>query len=110
MRTLTFSDAGTLSINGDAIGSALFQSNFGLGIDGERRRVNLSDGLHPVSTAAGVEFSFDLGNGFQLENRGRFALNSGRFVSPFTATVGDRATVPSALSKAQRDVTSRTQR
>ncbi|MEL6616347.1 MAG: carboxypeptidase-like regulatory domain-containing protein, partial [Bacteroidota bacterium] len=96
----SFSDAGTLGINDQAIGSALFQSNFGYGIDGERRRVNLSDGLHPVSTAAGVEFSFDLGDGFQIENRGRFALNSGRFVSPFTATVGDRATVLGALEDA----------
>lgn len=96
----TFSDAGSLGINDQAIGSALFQSNFGLGVDGERRRVNLSDGLHPVSTAAGVEFSFDLGSGFQIENRGRFALNSGRFVSPFTAAVGDRAVILGALEDA----------
>ena len=95
-----FDDAGTLGINDQAIGSALFQSSTTLGIDGERRRVTLSDGLHPVSTAAGVEFSFDLGNGFGIDNRGRFALNSGRFVSPFTAVVGDRATVLGALEGA----------
>jgi len=95
-----FSDAGTLRINDQAIGSNRFLSSTTLGIDGERRRVSLSDGLHPVSTAAGVEFSFDLGNGFGIENRGRFALNSGRFVSPFTAVVGDRATVLGALEGA----------
>ncbi|OZC01790.1 TonB-dependent receptor [Rubricoccus marinus] len=104
-----FSDAGTLGINDQAIGSARFLSNFGLGADGQRRRVNLSDGLHPVSSAAGVEFSFDLGNGFQLENRGRFALNSGRFVSPFTAAVGDRDAILGALEDASgRDLSDAT--
>lgn len=86
-----FSDAGTLSINRDAIGSNRFLSSFGLGADGERRRSNLSDGLHPVSTSAGLELSFDLGAGVEVMNRGRFSLNSGRFVSPFTAGVGSPA-------------------
>ena len=95
-----FSDAGTLGIQDEVIGSALFLGSFGLGPGGERRRINLSDGLHPVSTALGAEFAFDLGDGFQVENRARFALNGGRFVSPFTATVGDRATVLGALEDA----------
>ena len=95
-----FSDAGTLGINRDAIGSNRFLSNFGLGADGQRRRVTLADGLHPVSTSAGIELSFDLGSGVEVMNRGRFALNSGRFVSPFTAGVGTPAAQLAGFSDA----------
>lgn len=95
-----FSEAGTLGINDQVIGSPLFLGSFGLGADGERRRITLSDGLHPVSQAVGAEFAFDLGNGFEVENRARFALNSGRFVSPFTAAVGDRDAILGSLEDA----------
>ncbi|KAA3659458.1 MAG: TonB-dependent receptor [Calditrichaeota bacterium] len=62
--------------------------NLGLGVDGAPRRADVADGMHPVSSALGFEFSRELGNGFQLENRARLALNSGRFISPFPAEVG----------------------
>ena len=62
--------------------------NLGLGPNGELRRANIADGMHPVSTAFGVEFARDLGNDWHLENRGRLSLNSGRFVTPFPAEVG----------------------
>lgn len=104
-----FSDAGTLSINGDAIGSNRFLASAGLGADGQRRRSNLSDGLHPVTTSAGIELSFDLGAGVEVMNRGRFALNSGRFVSPFTAGVGAPQAQLDAFSEtAGRDLTGAT--
>jgi outer membrane receptor protein involved in Fe transport len=62
--------------------------NLTLGADGQLRRANVADGMHPVSTSFGAEFVRDLGDGWRLENRGRLALNSGRFVSPFPAQVG----------------------
>lgn len=73
--------------------SVFLQSNVGFGADGQRRRVNIADGMHPVSQAVGVEFLFDVGDGWTVENKGRFALNSGRFVSPFTAGVGPTADI-----------------
>ena len=94
-----FSDAGSLGINDQSNHTPRLLSNFTIGGNGERRRVNISDGLHPVSAAAGMEVSFDLGNGFQLDNKGRFALNSGRFVAPFTAVVGDRSSVLASLEE-----------
>jgi len=96
----SFGDAGTLGINDQIIHSARLLSSTGLGADGQRRRVNISDGLHPVSSSVGAEFAFDLGDGFQLENRSRFAINGGRFVAPFTAVTGDRATVLASLEDA----------
>ena len=62
--------------------------NLGLGPDGELRRSKVADGMHPVSSAIGLEFSRDLGDGWSFENRGRIAFNSGRFVAPFPAQVG----------------------
>ena len=73
--------------------SVFLQSNVGFGADGQRRRVNLADGMHPVSQSVGVEFLFDVGDGWTVENKGRFALNSGRFVSPFTAGVGSASDI-----------------
>ncbi len=68
--------------------SIFLQSNFGLGADGERRRVDVADGMHPLSNSVGAEFSFDLGNGWHFESRSRFSSNSGRFVAPFPASTG----------------------
>lgn len=62
--------------------------NLGLGVDGALRRSDVADGMHALSTAVGLEFARDLDNGWRLENRGRLALNSGRFVAPFPAQIG----------------------
>lgn len=71
--------------------------NLGLGPDGQLRRSNVADGMHPNSTAIGAEFSFDLGKGWKVENRGRFAMNSGRFVAPFPAQVGTAQSLAESL-------------
>jgi outer membrane receptor protein involved in Fe transport len=56
--------------------------------------------MHPVSRATGIEMSFNLGNGFKIENRGRFAQNSGRFIAPFPASVGSTASILSTIATA----------
>lgn len=83
-----WADAPGLDATQETPHSVFLSSNFGFGADGQRRRIDVADGMHPVSSAAGIEFVFDLGDGFSVENRGRAALNSGRFVSPFPAAVG----------------------
>ena len=86
--------------------SVFLQSNFGLGADGERRRVDVADGMHPLSNAIGAEFSFDLGAGWHFESRTRFSSNSGRFLAPFPATVGKTADIVDAVASATgRDLT-----
>ncbi len=92
-----FSAPSGLDLNSETSHSVFLLSNFGFGADGERRRVDVADGMHPRSTAIGGELSFDLGNGFSIANKGRFALNSGRFVSPFTAGFGQTADVVAGL-------------
>lgn len=66
----------------------LLLQNLGLGGDGQLRRSDVADGMHPLSTAVGLEFVRDLADGWRIENRGRLALNSGRFVAPFPAQIG----------------------
>ncbi len=65
------------------IHSPYLQQNLGIGPDGALRRSNVADGMHPNSTYFGAEIAGDLGNGWSVMSRTRFAMNSGRFVSPF---------------------------
>ena len=96
----TFEDAGSLGVNDQVPHSVNLLRSFGLGADGQRRSSSVADGLRPLSASLGVEFAFDLGNGFSVENRGRMALNSGRFVAPFAASVGSRSDILGALEGA----------
>ncbi len=59
------------------------------GVDGNGnfRTSNISQGMHPVSTAFGGEFSFDIGNGWTMQEKFRMALTSGSFNSPFPSQV-----------------------
>ena len=70
--------------------------NLGLGPDGSLRRSNLQDGMHPESNAIGSEFSFDLGDGWKVEDRARMSLNKGRFLAPFPATLGTAGAIAPA--------------
>lgn len=49
---------------------------------------NFRDGLSVESQAFGVEAEVDVGSGWTLTNRFRYANNSGSFVSPFPASAG----------------------
>jgi outer membrane receptor protein involved in Fe transport len=68
--------------------SAFLQQNFGIGADGERRNSDVRDGMHPILNSVGLEFAFDLPEGWSIENRGRMSSIRGRFISPFPAAVG----------------------
>lgn len=74
--------------------------NLGFGPNGELRRSDVSDGMHPVSSSIGGEFQFDLDNGWSVEERGRFAVNKGGFISPFPAFVGSTADALSTIGTA----------
>ncbi|WP_276975848.1 TonB-dependent receptor [Flavobacterium filum] len=67
--------------------SALFLDNLTVGQDGQRRRSNMADGMRPMATSFGGELSFDIGNGWKIEDRFRQNFHRGRFVSPFPAQV-----------------------
>jgi outer membrane receptor protein involved in Fe transport len=77
--------------------SPFFTQNLGLGPDGQLRRSNVTDGMHPLSHAIGTEFSFDLGDNWTVKNNARMAFNSGRFVTPFPAEVGAASTIAESV-------------
>lgn len=80
-----------------AMQSPYLMQNLGIGPDGQLRRSNVSDGMHPVSHSFGAEFSFDLGNDWKIEDRARMSFNSGRFVAPFPAEIGTGAALAASV-------------
>ena len=63
-------------------------TNFGIGGDGNLRTQDVSDGIRAITTAIGLEFSFDFADDWTVTNKARYADNKGGFVSPFPASVG----------------------
>ncbi len=80
--------------------SPFINQNLGVGPDGQLYRSNVFDGMNPESQSIGTEFSFDLGNDWSIINRGRLSFNSGHFVSPFPAEVGDATTIAESIGGA----------
>lgn len=81
-----------------ALQSPYLLSNVGTGPDGNIRRSSIADGMHAQTAAIGSELSFDLGEGWQLTNKNRFAMNGGSFTAPFPAQVADAATVANSIA------------
>ncbi len=61
---------------------------------------NINDGLSVESAAFGIETQFDIGSGWQVTNRFRFADNSGSFTSPFPAEAGAAQAIANGLGGA----------
>jgi len=97
----TYGSVAGFDVLSGAMQSPYLTQNFGIGMNGERRRADVRDGMHPVSSSVGAEFSFDLGQGWKLEDRARFSANNGRFIAPFPAQVGSRASVLAAIGTAK---------
>ncbi len=85
--------------------SVFLQSNFGIGAEGERRDADVTDGMRSLTNAIGAEFSFDLGNGWSVESRSRFADNAGRFVAPFPSAAGTTNDMLGVIAGAVGDTT-----
>jgi len=83
----TISSVANFDISSDTPHSPFLISNFGIGGDGNRRTVDISDGMRPISKVIGGEFSFDFSDGWNVKDKIRVASNKGRFVSPFPAEV-----------------------
>lgn len=80
--------------------SALFRGDFGLDGENNRRVTDIDDGMHPISTSFGAEFSFELENHWQVTDRFRHADTKGRFVSPFPASVGEGGAIAESIAGA----------
>lgn len=77
--------------------SAFMLDNLTIGADGERRRSNMADGMHPINTSFGAEMSFDLGDDWKIENRFRQNFIKGRFESLFPAEISSGGALATAF-------------
>ena len=80
-----------------ALQSIYLNHNVGLGPDGELRRGNVADGMHPVSKSIGMNASFDLEDGWKITENGRYSANSGGFIAPFPAEVGSASAIAASF-------------
>jgi outer membrane receptor protein involved in Fe transport len=49
---------------------------------------DVRNGNNPISQAIGLEFEFDLGEGWKISEKGRMSFNKGNWIAPFSAGVG----------------------
>lgn len=78
--------------------SPFLLNNLGTDGSGNIRRSNVADGINPQSVALGSSMFFDLGEGFSLENKNRFAINSGNFIAPFPAQVSNAQALANSIA------------
>ncbi|MCU0321478.1 MAG: TonB-dependent receptor [Chitinophagaceae bacterium] len=97
----SYSSLPTFDAKHGALQSNYLLQNYGLGVNAERRRSDVQDGMHPITNSVGAEVNFDLGEGWRLENRTRVAANSGRFVAPFPASVDTRSNILNTIATAK---------
>lgn len=84
----------------DTLQSRYFRADIGLDGNNNRRRTDITDGMHPDSTAFGVEAQYRFGDGWRIDEKFRYADNSGRFVGQFPAEVGTAAALATSVGGA----------
>lgn len=86
----TYANLPGFDITTDALQSKYLQESSGpTSSDRNRQSRDIRDGNNAISKSVGVEFSFDLGDGWKVRNNGRIALNNGAFIAPFSAGFGE---------------------
>jgi outer membrane receptor protein involved in Fe transport len=86
----TYTNLPGFDITTDGLQSKYLQESSGpTSSDRNRQSRDVRDGNNAISKSVGVEFSFDLGDGWKVRNNGRVALNSGAFIAPFSAGFGE---------------------
>lgn len=83
-----------------AMQSKYLLQDIGTGVNGEVHNTNVKDGMHPITKSIGAEFSFDLGDGVKIEDRFKYANNSGGFIAPFPASIGTTASMLATIATA----------
>ncbi|MFM9976971.1 MAG: TonB-dependent receptor domain-containing protein [Sphingomonadaceae bacterium] len=94
-----------LSPNNDTIHSIFFTR--AVTLDGRNNRdVNdIRDGMRPIVKSIGFEAQFDVADGWTVNNKFRFADISGRFISPFPATVDTAQNLADGIGGAGSTIT-----
>ena len=83
----TFGNLPGFDITTDTPHSVNIQNTYSV-YDGNPTQNDMRNGNNPLSKAIGAEFSFDLGDGWDVNGKARYSNNSGQWNAPFTANVG----------------------
>lgn len=86
-----------LSANGDTIHSIYFTRAVTLDGANNREVDDIRDGMHPVVKAVGFETEFEVADGWKVSDKFRYSDISGRFISPFPASVDTAQTLANGI-------------
>jgi len=86
----TYANLPGFDITTDGLQTKYLQESAGPTSSDRGRSVrDVRDGNNPISQAIGLEFSFDLGEGWKITEKGRISFNKGGWIAPFTAGFGE---------------------
>ncbi|WP_051882132.1 TonB-dependent receptor [Chryseobacterium soli] len=88
-----YSSLSNYNILTGALQSSNFKNDITIGGNGQVLKSDIRDGMHSVSKAVGLEFNYDLGSGWKLDEKARYSANDGQFLAPFPASVGSKAEI-----------------
>jgi outer membrane receptor protein involved in Fe transport len=94
-----------LSPNNDTIHSIYFTQALTLDGQNNRETDDIRDGMHPLVKSVGFETQFDIADGWTVTDKFRYANISGRFISPFPATVDTAQNLANGIGGAGAIVT-----
>ncbi|ASW73070.1 TonB-dependent receptor [Chryseobacterium piperi] len=81
-----------------ALQSRNLTNDLTFGGNGQILKSDIRDGMHSVSKSVGLEFNYDLGSGWKLEEKARYSANDGQFLAPFPASVGSKAEILESIT------------
>lgn len=81
-----------------ALQSPNLTNDLTFGGNGQILKSDIRDGMHSVSKSVGLEFNYDLGSGWKLEEKARYSANDGQFLAPFPASVGSKAEILESIT------------
>lgn len=84
----------------DPLQSPYFRSDLAVGLDGKRIRTDVADGYRTKVRGIGGEASFDLGGGWNFDDKFNYAKNSGGFTTPYAANVATAASFATSIGGA----------
>lgn len=93
-----YSSLNSYNILTGALQSPNFKNDVTIGGNGQILKSDIRDGMHSVSKTVGLEFNYDLGSGWKLEEKARYAANDGQFLAPFPASVGSKAEILESIA------------
>jgi outer membrane receptor protein involved in Fe transport len=98
--TMNFTSLPGFNIQTGALQTPALQNITSYDQNGQKELTKLADGYHSVTKAIGGEVNYELGWGVKLDDKFRFAFNSGDFVGPYPGDVDTAGNIAAAIGGA----------